>query len=356
MATWTVVKFQEENSVEAIPTTWLMGNNNCYWPPYTQEKIQHAIKKHDQPNTCWPLHKIEVFKSGTYDNYLQARSKAKKAEIDSDLNSDCDYDKTKRRARQRRIISDDSSKSSADELEEISWHKKCSQKKLPTPPKIPTTSSTDDSVPRSQPDHVTVIPAIPTAIPISISSKSIDEFSCCCCPVHKSGDSLRNIMKQQILMRNILTQVVEEIQNLRIPQPSANINEESHQSIFLMFNFFPINSDEHLILLEEYLGTEKHFRATVDEFSKLGGSNLYDFIKRCLNVVISNSFASQFSWQGAKKKRVFRDLKLAKLILVASEQSKLSDNQKATEEAIKKWLRRAKERSEHGKGPNENNN
>lgn len=56
--TWTVVKFKIENSVEAILTTWLLENDRCYWPPFTQEKIQQAIKKHDQPNKCWALHTI----------------------------------------------------------------------------------------------------------------------------------------------------------------------------------------------------------------------------------------------------------------------------------------------------------
>ncbi|KAL0110654.1 hypothetical protein PUN28_013919 [Cardiocondyla obscurior] len=49
MLTWTVVKFLEENSVEAIPTSWI--NNNKY-------------------------------------NYILAREKAKKAENVSDLNSE----------------------------------------------------------------------------------------------------------------------------------------------------------------------------------------------------------------------------------------------------------------------------
>ncbi|CAG9814687.1 unnamed protein product [Phaedon cochleariae] len=338
--TWTVVKFKEENSVEAIPTTWLMGNDHCYWPPYTHEKIQQAIKKHDQPNTCWPLHKIEIFKSGTYDNYLQARTKAKKAENESDLNSDLDM--SKRRVRRRKVISsDDSSKSSAEELDTVKWHKKCSQKKLTAPPKIPTISSTSYSVQsRSQlDDPVPVIPAILD----SVSSKSIN------------GDSLRNIVKQQVLMRNILAQILEDIQNLRILQPTY-IRKETHPSIFATFSFFSISSDEHLILVEEYLENEINFRATVDEFSKLGGTNnLYDFIKRCLNVAISNSFASQFSWHGAKKKRIFGNLKLAKILLGASEQSKLSENQKATEEAVKKWLRRAKDRSENVKVGIDNN-
>lgn len=68
-------------------------------------------------------------------------------------------------------------------------------------------------------------------------------------------------MKQQILIRNILTQILDEIQNLKVP---LRTNEKiDHQSIFTTFNFFPINTDEHLDLVEEYLDNEQNFKTTV---------------------------------------------------------------------------------------------
>lgn len=42
--TWTVIKFIEDNCVQAVPTKWIK-NNECYWPPFTNEKISLAIKK-----------------------------------------------------------------------------------------------------------------------------------------------------------------------------------------------------------------------------------------------------------------------------------------------------------------------
>lgn len=68
--TWTVIKFSEENSVEAVPTTWLVGSENCYWPPFPQDKVLQAIRRHDPPNTCWPLHQAEVFRCGTYGEFI----------------------------------------------------------------------------------------------------------------------------------------------------------------------------------------------------------------------------------------------------------------------------------------------
>lgn len=63
--TWTIVKFIEEDSVEAVPTTWIFGNR-CYWPPFTKQKMLAAIKNHETLSTCWPSHEISIFKNGTF--------------------------------------------------------------------------------------------------------------------------------------------------------------------------------------------------------------------------------------------------------------------------------------------------
>lgn len=114
----------------------------------------------------------------------------------------------------------------------------------------------------------------------------LDELTCCCCTIHKngmltekiflyiwkypthdwlcfSGETMKNVLKQQILMRNILTQVLNEIQNLKIPQQLTNTVETIRESVFVTFNFFPINNDEQLNLVEIYLENQTNFKATV---------------------------------------------------------------------------------------------
>ncbi|XP_011687471.1 PREDICTED: uncharacterized protein LOC105449785 [Wasmannia auropunctata] len=118
---WTVVQFIGEDTVEAVPSTWII-NNKCYWPPFQMEKIVAAIKKHAEPNTCWPSYDIITFRNSTYDNYGTAREKAKKAEFTSELTSDNDNNKnTKRKINRRKFSS-----SSDDSVEEHT--------KLSTPP------------------------------------------------------------------------------------------------------------------------------------------------------------------------------------------------------------------------------
>lgn len=66
---WTIVEFMKDNSVEAVPTQWVIGNQ-CYYPNLPQEKLSNEIRKDDKPNTCWPLYEVRIFKDGTYGKYF----------------------------------------------------------------------------------------------------------------------------------------------------------------------------------------------------------------------------------------------------------------------------------------------
>ncbi|KAJ8909775.1 hypothetical protein NQ315_014453 [Exocentrus adspersus] len=61
-------------------------------------------------------------------------------------------------------------------------------------------------------------------------------------------------------------------------------------------------------------------------------------------MLISNQLASSFSWYGRKKKNVFKDTLLAKLIIAAAEKAIKTNTNRDTEVAIQTWLRRAEER------------
>lgn len=66
LKTWTIVQFKDENTLAAVPTNWIVDSDNCLWPPFTTEKIGSAIRNHMEPSTCWPSHRIRIFRNGTY--------------------------------------------------------------------------------------------------------------------------------------------------------------------------------------------------------------------------------------------------------------------------------------------------
>ncbi|XP_011704816.1 PREDICTED: uncharacterized protein LOC105460067, partial [Wasmannia auropunctata] len=77
---------------------------------------------------------------------------------------------------------------------------------------------------------------------------------------------------------------------------------------------FPLRRIEDLNEVEQYLQQPNHFQSTVKELAKIGGTTPYDFVKRCLSLLLSNRLAEQYSWYGAKKKRVFGKLFIASVL------------------------------------------
>jgi len=67
--TWTIVIFTDENTVEVVPSTWIV-DNKCYLPSLTFEKLNAAIKNHEEVNTCWPSYPIRIIRNGTFGEYI----------------------------------------------------------------------------------------------------------------------------------------------------------------------------------------------------------------------------------------------------------------------------------------------
>ncbi|KYQ51476.1 hypothetical protein ALC60_09421 [Trachymyrmex zeteki] len=204
--TWTVVQFIDEETVEAVPTTWII-NNKCYWPPFQMEKIVAAIKKHAEPNTCWPSYDITTFRNSSYDNYRIAREKAKKAEFTSELASDTDNNKIpKRKVIQKKFSS------SSDSLAEDTV--------LRTPPVMQV--------------------------------------------VHRY---FKEIIRQQSYLKTQLWQITDDLRAMKNEllqqnhqQPNANRRE---QSIFSSFDL-PFNSVKDIEqLLEQFLKQPNNFETSV---------------------------------------------------------------------------------------------
>lgn len=68
--TWSVVHFIEDDTVEAVPTAWVQGDQ-CLWPSaYLGDKLVNAIAKAEPLNTCWPSYKIKMFRNATFSKFI----------------------------------------------------------------------------------------------------------------------------------------------------------------------------------------------------------------------------------------------------------------------------------------------
>ncbi|XP_025163404.1 uncharacterized protein LOC105190622 [Harpegnathos saltator] len=130
--TWTVVRFEDEDVVEAVPTKWI-ANGTCYWPTCTTEKVLKAVKDHVDFDTSWNRYKVYVFKNSTSESYYACRLKAKKAEDTSGLNSDCP---TKRIMKKNRYYDSNYDVSSDSDND-------ANDNTLPSPPDVQDYSDTE---------------------------------------------------------------------------------------------------------------------------------------------------------------------------------------------------------------------
>lgn len=85
---WYIVKFLEENTVEAVPCNWLYDFAHCYWPPYSKTKTVEAIRNRENPSKSWKLHKLKIVSKKKITDYFIAMNKANIAQYDSDIPSE----------------------------------------------------------------------------------------------------------------------------------------------------------------------------------------------------------------------------------------------------------------------------
>lgn len=60
---YAVVEFLEEDTVEAVPQTWL-NDNMCYWPPISTKssEIKKMIKGAKVPGLNWRMFNVTIVK------------------------------------------------------------------------------------------------------------------------------------------------------------------------------------------------------------------------------------------------------------------------------------------------------
>ncbi|KAF5285748.1 hypothetical protein FQR65_LT02276 [Abscondita terminalis] len=105
----------------------------------------------------------------------------------------------------------------------------------------------------------------------------------------------------------------------------------------------PVDSEADLDALEFLLASQMDL--AVKEISNLGGASIYDFIHRATLKLITNGFCGrEYSYEGRRQKKSFRNLKVHELLTKSSMQL-FTTTEKEVEMNIQKWIRRCTERA-----------
>ncbi|XP_053984607.1 uncharacterized protein LOC128879469 isoform X2 [Hylaeus volcanicus] len=239
------------------------------------------------------------------DTYSKARRKARDAEDTSDLLSEAES--SRKRKKTKRFISSET---------EDSDESMC----FPSPPPMPEMKKENEAA----------------ATEADSSSNSQEDTTL---------KYLKIIIQQQHLQRALLTDILGRVEALEQRISKVDTVPEGKRFIFVLPIVYPINTSEDMSLLENYLQDDGNFKDAVTELSQTGGSVNYNFIKRVLTLILSNQLAMGYSWMGRKGKQKFNSTNVAKVLIEAAQQMGLGQVKKDTETSIMLWLRRAAERT-----------
>lgn len=360
--TWTVVQFLDDLTVEAIPSTWIQGNE-CHWPSFSREKLYNAIRKSEPLNTCWPTHKIKIFRSATYGDYLKARNKAKIAENTSDINTEPEDVEVKRKRIQKILSSSDESIDDSN---------------LPAPPSISKykpkkkqlhiipgngghqvmDNSCFENIETMNDDIINDdLEAKEDGTESFQDTSNFNIINTCkncrckdCLEKDRASDrSNKHLMQQYHILRGMSKDILEEVKSIKHSLGRAERAPDAAPTSF--FNElgcqFPLNSEEDIALFNTFLENEENFKNAVTELSRVGGLNTYNFVSRTLTLLLTNELAISYSWLGRKGKKVFKTLKVASLIIESATVAIKEVTRQEIEQSIQLWVRRAFDRRKH---------
>lgn len=95
---YTVIVFDEENSAEGVPNSWIVKKNGsyfCYWPQRERHKVGQLVKNRAPPSPSWHLFPCRIkAKVGTYEEMLALRKKAQSETTEIDSSEDARSEKS----------------------------------------------------------------------------------------------------------------------------------------------------------------------------------------------------------------------------------------------------------------------
>ncbi|XP_064460144.1 uncharacterized protein LOC135370345 isoform X2 [Ornithodoros turicata] len=354
---FAVVKFpDEEDCVAIVHVNWLNGGV-CMWPPEKNgNKLRALIEEGTMPAENWFRQRCRPL--GLFSTYEQARQKLAVAEVRSDLSTDQELGRGKRRRIVRSFSSSDeddisllpkpptpppcvklsshkkpisshkkpgSSRSSkdlpqthqrafcppysddediADEPEEAMCHSSqrssaapslsSSQSSLPTSARGSCVMASDDYEAGYMHNH-RISPAVKGSTAFSQDTKS-------------GSNALPGSAENAAFQKRVLTllhSIRYEVQDISsqlshsLSKLSIHKDVDEHEKLFEE----PINNLDDFVEFDNQLRNNKQKQTEVRTFlAMFGGRGTADHVARILSRVITNDLATEFSWFGARGK------------------------------------------------------
>lgn len=335
---WAIVRFINEDAVEAVPIEWCKNSNACFWPPknFQKTKIAHYIKNCYSPKADWKI--FPCVSLGEYDDFDIAQKKAAKAQVTSDLSSASDL-----RGRGCRKMKKSKKYSSSDEEKETSDEDRNTypavEKGLEAADYKRKKYWSDESIVLSETETPAqgsiATPAQGTGAPGSEGTLSDDDFK-------------RIVLNELSLLNSKLNTWLEKVDTMMISRTeSASYQSNDRGPLAEILLILPLKDEEDLKKTEEWLSEELNEKLLINELSRIGGGTTVQTTRKIMYRLISNTLGMKFSWEGKKNKQTFKNLKLSTVILESVKRFKSQSTETEIINTIKLWLVRSKDRHEN---------
>ncbi|XP_076052598.1 uncharacterized protein LOC143032014 [Oratosquilla oratoria] len=286
---YVIVAFTNNNTVEMVPSGWILGQDETWWPKSKSlTAITKMIKDRVVPDHTWERHKMRVICAA--DTYEDGRRKAREAE-ETDNPVSQGEEELGRGARRIRSRYPPSS----DEEEDYVPKAKRKLAKAPAIQKMPSVVSvniaqfdTFDDAAGVSDILIDTSSLAPTSTPIRVSTAPVS--------------SARDVEFLTVLMelKHDLEELHAEVRACRAELQKLNKTSRKVDDAELPMQL-PLTSLEEFDVFEGWLNEDKkHQKILENKLCLIGGFDLRDCVRRMGSSLLSHLLQVKFNWIGTK--------------------------------------------------------
>ncbi|XP_067204586.1 uncharacterized protein [Linepithema humile] len=351
------IQFVEEdgktNNIAIISSKWLTPKKQqTFWPPYKKQyQYEQSLKKGETPTDKWTLYDIQkVLFVEKDNNYQKAKKQLQFCEENSDIPSDFDATlerlnriNTSRIKKPPNRYCDSESSSDNENNKEFTRLKKKSHKnnRLSRPPTI-----SDDEF---EEDNASTNLTVSNVPEISNVPEVIEKFPSTSNSTLSSISTMRMRIRPQKTQKQLLILLVEiKEQNTQI-LALLKTKELNKVPSILPADIpvkFPIDTLEHVKILETYLKEDENLNTLTLYLASLGGKNITTLTNRIMKFLYTDNLAKKFSFFGKRdNKEPFSEYLLKTAVINAVKICHSDATDRCVEDILKVWLKHAPQRS-----------
>ncbi|XP_040072422.1 uncharacterized protein LOC120844618 [Ixodes scapularis] len=346
-----VVRFPEQDDeVAVVHTKWVHGNS-CLWPPEKESRrLRELIKKGATPMSSWK--KFKCVEMDGYPTYEKAQQKLRIAECTSDLQSENDLGRGKRKKITRQLSSSDSDE---PEAQHGTQKQDTDSSEPPTPPRGREKRGAEKTwgkhTEKRKRNSALCHPASKAAHQTASQSQGSTMMHG---PMgHKRNEEASNESQGSTMMHRAMghkrneeaftgldKQVIRILHTIRLRVEQHSMQLDTIMGILNSSGAMNVPNDE---ILEEPFDNVDDF--LVNQLAAVGGSSVGNNTRGVLEQLMTQKVAVKFSWLGQREKMKFKDLEYPDVIYRAVKKNKRLETDKAEVwEVIKTWLKHAAEK------------